>query len=45
VSKRALQDAGFEVIEEAQPSFLPGGPVPVTGEAARTTGYVISDPG
>ena len=39
VSKRALQDAGFEVIEEAQPSFLLGGSVLVTGEVARTTGY------
>ena len=39
VSKRALQGAGFEVIEEAQPSFLLGGSVLVTGEVARTTGY------
>jgi 7,8-dihydropterin-6-yl-methyl-4-(beta-D-ribofuranosyl)aminobenzene 5'-phosphate synthase len=39
VSKRALQDAGFEVIEEAQPSFLLDGSVLVTGEVARTTGY------
>ena len=39
VSKRAPQDAGFEVIEEAQPSFLLGGSVLVTGEVARTTGY------
>ncbi len=39
VSRRALEDAGFEVIEEAQPSFLLDGSVLVTGEVARTTGY------
>jgi 7,8-dihydropterin-6-yl-methyl-4-(beta-D-ribofuranosyl)aminobenzene 5'-phosphate synthase len=39
VSKRALEDAGFEVIEEAQPSFLLDDSVLVTGEVARTTGY------
>jgi len=39
VSKRALEDAGFEVIEDAQPSFLLDGSVLVTGEVARTTGY------
>jgi 7,8-dihydropterin-6-yl-methyl-4-(beta-D-ribofuranosyl)aminobenzene 5'-phosphate synthase len=39
VSKPALEDAGFEVIEEAQPSFLLDGSLLVTGEVARTTGY------
>jgi 7,8-dihydropterin-6-yl-methyl-4-(beta-D-ribofuranosyl)aminobenzene 5'-phosphate synthase len=39
VSKRALEEAGFEVIEEAQPSFLLDGSLLVTGEVARTTGY------
>jgi 7,8-dihydropterin-6-yl-methyl-4-(beta-D-ribofuranosyl)aminobenzene 5'-phosphate synthase len=39
VSKPALEAAGFEVIEEAQPSFLLDGSLLVTGEVARTTGY------
>jgi 7,8-dihydropterin-6-yl-methyl-4-(beta-D-ribofuranosyl)aminobenzene 5'-phosphate synthase len=38
-SKRALLDAGFEVIEERQPSFLFDRSVLITGEVARTTGY------
>ena len=38
-SRRALIDAGFEVIEERQPSFLFEHSVLVTGEVARTTGY------
>jgi len=38
-SRRALTDAGFEVIEERQPSFLFEHSVLVTGEVARTTGY------
>ena len=38
-SRRALGEAGFEVIEEQQPSFLFGGSVLVTGEVSRTTGY------
>jgi 7,8-dihydropterin-6-yl-methyl-4-(beta-D-ribofuranosyl)aminobenzene 5'-phosphate synthase len=38
-SRRALAEAGFEVIEERQPSFLFGGSVLITGEVARTTGY------
>ena len=38
-SKRALTEAGFEVIEERQPSFLFGGSVLVTGEVPRVTGY------
>ncbi len=38
-SRRALTDAGFEVIEEAQPSFLLDSSVLITGEVPRTTGY------
>ncbi len=38
-SRRALVDAGFEVIEEQQPSFLFDRSVLVTGEVPRTTGY------
>ncbi len=38
-SRRALTDAGFEVIEEGHPSFLLGRSVLITGEVARTTGY------
>jgi len=38
-SRRALMEAGFEVIEEEQPSFLFGRSVLVTGEVPRTTGY------
>jgi 7,8-dihydropterin-6-yl-methyl-4-(beta-D-ribofuranosyl)aminobenzene 5'-phosphate synthase len=38
-SKRALIEAGFEVIEERQPSFLFAGSVLVTGEVPRVTGY------
>ena len=35
VSKRALEEAGFEVIEDAQPSFLLDGSLLVTGEVAE----------
>jgi 7,8-dihydropterin-6-yl-methyl-4-(beta-D-ribofuranosyl)aminobenzene 5'-phosphate synthase len=38
-SRRALTEAGFDIIEERQPSFLFDGSVLVTGEVARTTGY------
>ncbi len=38
-SKHALSEAGFEIIEEEQPSFLFGGSVLITGEVPRTTGY------
>ncbi len=38
-SRRALDEAGFEVIEERQPSFLFGRSVLITGEVPRTTGY------
>jgi 7,8-dihydropterin-6-yl-methyl-4-(beta-D-ribofuranosyl)aminobenzene 5'-phosphate synthase len=38
-SRRALLDAGFEIIEEQQPSFLFDRSVLVTGEVPRTTSY------
>jgi 7,8-dihydropterin-6-yl-methyl-4-(beta-D-ribofuranosyl)aminobenzene 5'-phosphate synthase len=38
-SRHALEDAGFDVIEEQQPSFLFERSVLVTGEVPRTTGY------
>jgi 7,8-dihydropterin-6-yl-methyl-4-(beta-D-ribofuranosyl)aminobenzene 5'-phosphate synthase len=38
-SRRALEGAGFDIIEERQPSFLFGRSVLITGEVARTTGY------
>ena len=38
-SRSALQGAGFEIIEERQPSFLFDHSVLVTGEVDRTTGY------
>jgi len=39
VSRRALEGAGFDVLEAAQPSFLLGGSLLVTGEVPRVTGY------
>lgn len=38
-SRRALVDAGFDVIEEGHPTFLFHRSVLVTGEVPRTTGY------
>ncbi|WP_329454216.1 MBL fold metallo-hydrolase [Streptomyces sp. NBC_01497] len=38
-SRRALEGAGFTVVEDQQPSFLFEGSVLVTGEVPRTTGY------
>jgi 7,8-dihydropterin-6-yl-methyl-4-(beta-D-ribofuranosyl)aminobenzene 5'-phosphate synthase len=38
-SRRALVDAGFDVIEEGHPSFVFHRSVLVTGEVPRTTGY------
>jgi 7,8-dihydropterin-6-yl-methyl-4-(beta-D-ribofuranosyl)aminobenzene 5'-phosphate synthase len=38
-SRRALEEAGFDIIEEQQPSFLFGRSVLITGEVPRTTGY------
>ena len=39
VSRRALEDAGFDVLEAAQPSFVLDRSVLVTGEVPRVTGY------
>ena len=44
VSRRALEDAGFDVLEAAQPSFLLDGSVLVTGEVPRVTGYEPGSP-
>jgi 7,8-dihydropterin-6-yl-methyl-4-(beta-D-ribofuranosyl)aminobenzene 5'-phosphate synthase len=38
-SKSALQGAGFDIVEERQPSFLLDGSLLVTGEVDRTTDY------
>jgi 7,8-dihydropterin-6-yl-methyl-4-(beta-D-ribofuranosyl)aminobenzene 5'-phosphate synthase len=38
-SPRALVEAGFDIIEDRQPSFLFGRSVLITGEVARSTGY------
>jgi 7,8-dihydropterin-6-yl-methyl-4-(beta-D-ribofuranosyl)aminobenzene 5'-phosphate synthase len=38
-SKRALTEAGFDIIEEREPSFLFDRSVLVTGEVPRVTGY------
>jgi 7,8-dihydropterin-6-yl-methyl-4-(beta-D-ribofuranosyl)aminobenzene 5'-phosphate synthase len=38
-SRQALAGAGFEVIEEQQPSFLFERSILITGEVPRTTGY------
>jgi 7,8-dihydropterin-6-yl-methyl-4-(beta-D-ribofuranosyl)aminobenzene 5'-phosphate synthase len=38
-SKSALQEAGFEIIEESQPSLLLDGSLLVTGEVERTTEF------
>jgi 7,8-dihydropterin-6-yl-methyl-4-(beta-D-ribofuranosyl)aminobenzene 5'-phosphate synthase len=43
-SRRGLADAGFEVIEEQQPSFLFDRSVLVTGEVPRITGYEAGFP-
>src|SRR6516164_2685795 len=39
VSPRALTEAGFDILEGSQPSFLLDGSVLVTGEVPRVTGY------
>jgi 7,8-dihydropterin-6-yl-methyl-4-(beta-D-ribofuranosyl)aminobenzene 5'-phosphate synthase len=38
-SRRALEGAGFEVVEQRMPSFLLDGSLLVTGEVDRTTGF------
>ena len=44
-SKGALEGAGFEIVEERQPSFLLGGSLLVTGEVDRTTEFERGFPG
>ena len=39
MSKQAIEEAGFRVVEEAGPSFLLDGAVLVTGEIPRVTEY------
>jgi 7,8-dihydropterin-6-yl-methyl-4-(beta-D-ribofuranosyl)aminobenzene 5'-phosphate synthase len=38
-SRGALEGAGFEIVEQRQPSFLLDGSLLVTGEVDRTTGF------
>jgi 7,8-dihydropterin-6-yl-methyl-4-(beta-D-ribofuranosyl)aminobenzene 5'-phosphate synthase len=38
-SRRALEDAGFDIVENRQPSFLFDRSVLITGEVDRTTGF------
>lgn len=40
-SRAGLEDAGFAIVEEEQPSFLLDGSVLVTGEVDRTTEYEV----
>jgi 7,8-dihydropterin-6-yl-methyl-4-(beta-D-ribofuranosyl)aminobenzene 5'-phosphate synthase len=44
VSKRALVGAGFEVVEQREPSLLFDRSVLITGEVARTTGFETGMP-
>jgi 7,8-dihydropterin-6-yl-methyl-4-(beta-D-ribofuranosyl)aminobenzene 5'-phosphate synthase len=44
-SKTALEGAGFDVVEDRQPSFLLEGSLLVTGEVDRTTGFERGFPG
>lgn len=39
LSRRAIEEAGFEIIERPEPSFLLDGALLVTGEVARTTEF------
>lgn len=43
-SRKALEGAGFDIIEAGQPSFLFEGSVLVTGEVARTTDFETGMP-
>jgi len=43
-SRRALAEAGFELLETPRPSFLFGGSVLITGEVGRVTGYEAGFP-
>lgn len=44
-SSRALQDAGFEIVESERPSFLLDESVLVTGEVERTSSFETGFPG
>jgi 7,8-dihydropterin-6-yl-methyl-4-(beta-D-ribofuranosyl)aminobenzene 5'-phosphate synthase len=44
-SRRALEEAGFSIIEQRQPSFLYGRSVLITGEVDRVTGFERGFPG
>jgi 7,8-dihydropterin-6-yl-methyl-4-(beta-D-ribofuranosyl)aminobenzene 5'-phosphate synthase len=44
MSKRAVEDAGFEIIEARQPSLLFKDSVLITGEVARTSGFEAGMP-
>lgn len=44
MSKRALEGAGFEVVEARTPSLLFKGSVLITGEVARTSGFEAGMP-
>jgi 7,8-dihydropterin-6-yl-methyl-4-(beta-D-ribofuranosyl)aminobenzene 5'-phosphate synthase len=44
-SRQALEGAGFDIVEERQPSFVLSGSVLVTGEVDRTTGFERGFPG
>lgn len=44
-SKSALQGAGFEIVEQREPSFLLDGSLLVTGEVDRTTEFERGFPG
>ena len=44
-SKGALRGAGFEIVEQRQPSFLLDGSLLVTGEVDRTTAFERGFPG
>ena len=43
-SRRALEEAGFTIVEERQPSFLFESSMLITGEVDRTTGYETGFP-
>lgn len=43
-SRAALEGAGFEIVEDRQPSFLLGGSLLVTGEVDRTTEFEQGHP-
>jgi 7,8-dihydropterin-6-yl-methyl-4-(beta-D-ribofuranosyl)aminobenzene 5'-phosphate synthase len=44
-SKGALEDAGFEIVEDVRPSFLLDGSLLITGEVDRTTPFERGMPG